>query len=226
MIVTYILLTLAVIAFLVFTFTWSRERPLLAFMLKGVATTFVIALGTYTAISFAPNTIAILLIIGLTLCMLGDLVLALLELSNESKRSSIITLGTIAFALAQIVFIVMLALININTLYGLIAGVVIAGIIYLIKKPMGLEFGKSLAPSLVYASLLGSNVVGSIILCALSNFALSYILLMLGFIFFIASDLILSKIYFGGVTKPSVQKINYLAYYIAICLLAVCFIAL
>lgn len=226
MIVSLILLSVAVIAFLTFTFLWSREKPLRAFMLKGIATVTVIATGTYTAITFAPSTIAILIIIGLVLCMLGDLVLALLELCNAEMRTAIISLGTLSFALAQIIFIVMLALLDLNTLYGLIAGVVIAGVIYLIKKPMGLDFGKSLVPSLIYACLLGSNVVGSIILCVLSSFALPYILLALGFIFFIASDLILSKIYFGGVTNPTVQKINYFAYYIAICLLSVCFIAL
>ena len=222
----YILLAVAICAFLVFTIMWSRERPLLSFMLKGIATISVITLGVYTAINVGLGTIGILLIAGLAFCMLGDLVLALLEIFDETKRENVIKSGETAFALAQVVFIALLALIDTMTLFGLIAGVVIAGVIYLVRKPMKLDFGTTTIPTLLYSALLGANVVGSIILCITSGFAISTILLALGFIFFIISDLILSKIYFGGVRSPIVQKINLFVYYVAITLIASCFIAL
>lgn len=222
----YILLGLAIVFSAIFIGLWSRERALCSFFLKGLATTSVIALAVYTISLSSINTITILLIIGLCLCMLGDLALALLELCGVNLRANIITCGTIAFAMAQILFIIMLSLLDLNTLFGLIFGIIFAGAIFLLKKPMKLEFGKSLTPSLIYGALLGSNVAGSIIFMIVTNFSTLGILLAIGFLMFVISDLILSKIYFGGNNKPITQKVNYITYYVAIILLALSFVAI
>ncbi len=226
MVAFYVMLAVAVVMSGIFIGAWSRERPLISIMLKSLATISVIALGLVTVSMYTLDTVTILLLVGLAFCMMGDLVLALLELCGSDKRENIIQSGEISFALAQIVFLIMLAFMDIVALYGLIAGAVIAGIIYLVKKPMKLDFGNILAPSLIYAGLLGSNVAASIILMFTSGFNVVNILLAVGFILFIISDLILSKIYFGGVQKPIVQKINYVAYYLAIIFIALSFVGI
>ncbi len=226
MVAFYVLLAVAIVMSGIFIGTWSRERPLISIMLKSLATISVIALGIVTVSMYTLDTITILLLVGLTFCMMGDLILALLEFCGNDKREDIIQSGEISFALAQIVFIVMFALMDVVSLFGLIAGVAIAGIIYLVRKPMKLDFGKTTVPTLIYASLLGANVVASIILMITSGFELVNILLAVGFVLFIISDLILSKIYFGGVQKPIVQQINYVAYYAAIIMIALSFIAI
>ena len=226
MVAFYILLALAIVLSTAFIIAWSRDRALLSFFLKGLASVSVVSLGIYTVSMSMLDTTTILLLVGLLFCLFGDLALALPELCGTNMRANIYTSGTVAFSLAQIAFIVMLAFIDINTLFGLIFGAVFAGCIFLLKKPMKLDFGKCLTPSLIYAVLLGANVAGSIILMFTANFSLISILLALGFIFFVASDLVLSQIYYGGNTKPITQKINYILYYIAIILLASSFVAI
>ena len=226
MVAFYILLAIAVIFSIAFIAVWSRERPLISFFIKGLATISIISLAIYTVSMYALNTITILLIVGLVFCLLGDLVLALLELCDSSKRSNIITYGIVSFMLAQVAFIVMFGLTDVVTLYGLIAGVVIAGIIFLLKKPMKLDFGANLVPGILYAALLGTNVASSIILMITSGFNVCYILLAVGFVSFIVSDLILSQIYFAGNQKPMVQKINYVFYYLAILLIGLSFVGI
>ncbi len=226
MVTFYILLALAVILSITFIAVWSRERPLISFFTKGLATISIITLAIYTVSMYALDTVTILLLVGLVLCLLGDLVLALPELCDQSRRADIITFGIISFMLAQVVFIVMFGLIDVVTLYGLIAGLVVAGAIFLLKKPMKLEFGKNLVPSLIYAGLLGTNVASSIILMIVGSFNLCYILLAVGFVSFIVSDLILSQIYFAGDQRPMTQKINYVFYYLAILLIALSFVGI
>ena len=91
---------------------------------------------------------------------------------TDDKENQIITIGELAFGIAQIFFIVMLALLsNAIVLYGLIVGLVFALGMLILKKPMKLEFGNCLIPSLIYAFLLASNVGGSLIwLIRRSNF--------------------------------------------------------
>ncbi len=226
MVVFYVLLAVAVVLAGLFIGLWSRERPMLSFFFKGLASVAVVSLALYTAYISMFDTSTILLIIGLVFCLFGDLSLALPELCDEEKRAKIYTCGTVCFAIAQIIFIVMLALLDILTLFGLIFGVLFALSIFVLKKPLKLDFGKCLVPSLIYAMLLGSNVAGSIVLMFVSSFSIYSILLAIGFVFFVASDLVLSLIYYGGNTKPITQKINLALYYIAIILLAVSFVAI
>ena len=89
MVAFYILLAIAVILSIAFIAVWSRERPLISFFIKGLATISIISLAIYTVSMYALNTITILLIVGLVFCLLGDLVLALLELCDSSKRSNL-----------------------------------------------------------------------------------------------------------------------------------------
>lgn len=226
MTVFYVLLAVAVVLAGLFICLWSRERPLLSFFTKGLASVAVVSLAICTTTKYiiAFDAVSILLIIGLVFCLFGDLSLALPELCDNEKRAQIYTNGTICFSLAQILFIIMFALLDIFTLFGLIFGVLFAMSIFILKKPLKLDFGKCLIPSLIYALLLGSNVAGSIIFMFVANFSLASILLAVGFVFFVASDLVLSLIYYGGNTKPITQKINLALYYIAIILLAICFI--
>ncbi|MBO5103429.1 MAG: hypothetical protein J6C13_05025 [Clostridia bacterium] len=223
MLAFYITLAVAIVAMLVFVIAWKPNTPLLDFFLKGIATISVISLCAVSLNYYTFDTTAILLIIGLAFCMLGDVALSLREFNFENQESKIILSGELAFSFAQIVFIVMLAILSsFISLWGLLFGVVFAIIMLLSRKLLKLDFKESLLPSLLYAFLLASNVGGSLIWLITGGASLMQILLFSGFLMFIISDLILSKIYFGGVKAPWVQKVNYLAYYIAIILIAMC----
>lgn len=221
----YIVLAIAIVFSIIFIAMWRPQRILLDFFFKSLATISVIALCAVTLYEYGLDVNGILLLVGLAFCMFGDLALALREFNIPNKENQIITIGELAFGISQIFFIVMLALLsNVIALYGLIVGLVFALGMLILKKPMKLEFGNCLIPSLIYAFLLASNVGGSLIWLITGGATLMQILLFAGFACFIISDLILSKIYFSGNRKVWVQQINYVFYYAAIILLAMSFI--
>ena len=221
----YIVLAIAIVFSIIFIAMWRPQRILLDFFFKSLATISVIALCAVTLYEYGLDVNGILLLVGLAFCMFGDLALALREFNIPNKENQIITIGELAFGIAQIFFIVMLALLsNAIALYGLIVGLVFALGMLILKKPMKLEFGNCLIPSLIYAFLLASNVGGSLIWLITGGATLMQILLFADFACFIISDLILSKIYFSGNRKVWVQQINYVFYYAAIILLAMSFI--
>ena len=221
----YIVLAIAIVFSIIFIAMWRPQRILLDFFFKSLATISVIALCAVTLYEYGLDVNGILLLVGLAFCMFGDLALALREFNIPNKENQIITIGELAFGIAQIFFIVMLALLsNAIALYGLIVGLLFALGMLILKKPMKLEFGNCLIPSLIYAFLLASNVGGSLIWLITGGATLMQILLFAGFACFIISDLILSKIYFSGNRKVWVQQINYVFYYAAIILLAMSFI--
>ena len=226
MIEFYIAIDIAVVLSILFIYFCTLDKPVLHTSLKGLASLSVISLCLVTISITGFGLNAIILCIGLLFCALGDVLLALLEFKQPEYTDKIRISGTSAFAMAQIAFIVLLALVsNCLSLFGLIIGIIFAiGLIFL-RKPMGLDFGKLLVPSLIYGCLLATNVGGSII-NMIANFSVSNVLLCLGFVLFIISDLILSKIYYGGDTKNLSKRLNYITYYAAIIVLASSFIIL
>lgn len=223
----YIVLAIAIVMSLTFVFSWSKDRPLISFWLKGLATVSVIALGIYAVlVSDFCSTSQVLFIIGLALCMLGDLTLALLELLDESKKEQIITLGMIAFGMAQVVFVVGMSIIAGFMPFAILGGLGFAGIVYLMRKPMGLDFGKCIVPGLIYSTALATSLCSAITYMVVSGFALAGIILTIGFAMFMISDLILSQIYFAKGEHKALYIPNLLTYYAAIILIAVSMIAL
>ena len=222
----YIALFMAIILASLFIFFWKKETPIIDFFLKGLATISVIALCLTVSLAKGFTTSSMLLLLGLALCMLGDLVLALREIDFKNN-DKIITLGEISFGLAQLVFIIWLAIeTNLWSLLGLVFGIIFGAGMLVLRKPMKLDFRNTLIPTLAYSFLLATNVAGSFIWLIVSSASIASCIAFAGFVLFILSDLILSKIYFGGNEKIVTQKVNYIFYYLAIILVAITYIAL
>ena len=223
----YIVMAIAIVMSLTFVFSWSKDRPLISFWLKGLATVTVIALGIYAVLnSEVCNVSQVLFVVGLALCMLGDLTLALLELLDESKKEQVIALGMIAFGMAQVVFVVGMSMVAGFMPFAILGGLGFAGIVYLMRKPMGLDFGKCLVPGLIYSATLATSLCSAITYMVVSGFSMAGIILTVGFGLFMISDLILSQIYFAKGEHKALYIPNLLTYYAAIILIAVSIIAL
>ncbi len=221
----YITIAIAIVFSALFIVMWKPNTFLVNFSLKGLATISVIGVALTVILNNGFDTISLMLMIGLIFCLFGDLLLCLRTFPLENYESKITTLGTASFGIAQILFVACLAMCSgLVSLYGLIFGAVFAVGLYLLKGKMGLNFGSCLIPSLIYGALLASNVGGSIIWLIVSGGILPSILASVGFALFIASDLVLSKIYFGGNKSIFTQKINFVLYYLAILVLASMFI--
>ncbi len=210
-----------------FTAIHTNKMPITGFMLKGVATVAVIALalvGGFTGMLTRAE--GIIIVIGLVFCMLGDIALALHEfgLSDPERKENIIQSGMSAFGCAQIAFsVAMFMLIGhsaLGILMPMVFGIVVALCVWLLAKPLKLEYGKCKGPAIAYAFFLAMSVGASFALCIVSGWAVYAILLFAGFLSFFASDLVLSNVYFRQPENRKLYYVVYALYYAAIILIA------
>ena len=102
-----------------------------------------------------------------------------------------------------------------------ISAIFAVGIWFVTSRYMHLDYGKHALLSTIYAGVLLFTTVFSIYL-AFSTMLTSLFIMAVGFLLFLASDLVLSLQYFGG--KQSIKSLiilNHLLYYLAQILIAV-----
>jgi len=228
----YVLLAVAITLSCFFVLIQHPKKPLISFMFKGLASVSVLILGVYACkySGLIDSVSGMLFIAGLGLCILGDVLLALLEFKIKDAKYNIINAGSISFFLAQSCFILaicfMIGLNGVALSIPFLFGILFVGIIYLMQKPMSLNYGKSTAITLIYSFGLSTALALSISYLIVSNFTLASILLTGGLVFFLISDLILSMIYFKENSRRILYYPNLATYYIAIILIAcslICF---
>ena len=229
MAIFYVLLILSFALSCLFVAIQNEKQPLLSLFLKGIASISVICLGLYA--SFKTNllvsTSGIMFIIGLIFCLFGDVLLALLEFKQNNKYN-IINSGSISFALAHLFFIIAMILqISGNGLYiafCLLFSILMVGVIYLIQKPMKLDYNKSTPVILCYTFMLSTSLSISFASMIIKGFSIFSIIMFVGFVLFFVSDLILSLIYFKENSKRSLYYYNLGTYYLAIISIALSFV--
>jgi len=222
----YILLAVAITLSCFFVLIQHPKKPLISFIFKGIASVSVILLGIYSA-QFAgiiDSVTGMLFLTGLGFCILGDVALALLEFKIKNAKYNIINAGETFFFLAQLSFIVaMCFMIGGNGLaisISCLVGILFVGIIYLMQKPLKLNYAQSTASTLIYSFGLITALALSVSNMIITGFSLSSILLAVGFVFFFISDLILSSIYFKENSSRMLYYPNLATYYVAIILIA------
>ncbi len=94
------------------------------------------------------------------------------------------------------------------------------------QKPMKLNYGKSTLSILAYSFALSSSLCFSVSNLILNGASLFNILLVVGFVLFFASDLILSMIYFKEKSNHDLYYPNLSIYYAAIIVIAAAMITL
>ena len=181
-----------------------------AFLLLGI-----VAFATADSLTYGTSLAGLLFLAGAGFGMVGDGVLALREL--DEKRLFLITLsGIIAFAVGHIFYFAALIILADFTFWSLaIALVLTAGIFTVSIKVMKLDFGKLLIPCVVYAFMLCATMVQAIANAIVLGGSIMSILLAIGFVLFLASDLVLSLIYFAGKKEKFMTVTNYILYYLA-----------
>ncbi|MBQ9276149.1 MAG: lysoplasmalogenase [Clostridia bacterium] len=185
---------------------------------------------------------ALLMIGGLVLGLVGDVTLDLkiylkgLPYDNAEKDSDKMTyIGMASFGVGHILYIIATGLrfgFGLNLLYTAICAVGVTGAIFIFSIfIMKMKFGKFLAPSISYCLLLTWFVAYSAWQLAMA-FSVASVLLLVGAVMFIVSDLILSMTYFSkeedykreGMLNPESRLMiitNHVTYYIAQFLIAI-----
>ena len=245
--VTYIFLAVGVAALVAFCIVRDRKSSALAIGFKSLASMAFVAMGIAAVLSRPSSCSALtpsLLILGGLVCgLVGDITLDFkiflkgLPYDRAGRDADVMTyVGMAAFGLGHVLYItaggLRFADTSINLVWSLLVAVgLVAAIFGLSIGVMKMRFGKFLLPSVCYALLLAWFVVYSIWQLAAVCACTANVLLLVGAIMFIVSDLILSMTYFSkpedytrtGPLHPESKLMivsNHVTYYVAQFLIA------
>lgn len=209
---------LSAIAFLVIRVKKGGVAGLLAKTFASVC--FIIT--SFAAVKVNPNGLDwfMYVALGLIFGMIGDIVLDL-KVVYPDKSSVYLASGMTAFTIGHIFFIVGMA-IHYGIHWAVPVVAIAVGIIAVLLGPiLKLDYGKFKIPSMLYGITLAFTACMSGYVMVVSNFKTAYIIMFIGAVCFLLSDLVLSGMYFGKDKNTPVNVvINHALYYIAQLLIA------
>ena len=230
---TYILLVLGGLFLTLFLLFRTKDGGILPAVLKTVTSLLFVAtavsgaIGNYvvTGVVGVPKLIFIgLVILGLVCGTIGDLTLDLKITYQETnlRHSDLYTFfGMGAFGVGHILYIVAIAVYFGFSPWAILIAAAVTALIFTISIfLMKMSFGKFLIPSIAYAFLLTLFLACTVVGGLFTAFTLPVILLIVGAGLFLASDLVLSIIYFDGNEARWLIIINHVLYYAAQFLIA------
>lgn len=162
---------------------------------------------------------ASLIILGLVLGMLGDIWLDLKWIQLEKKDTYLYS-GFISFLIGHLFYIGAIYKHSPWTLGSILIAVagaiVIAVIATLMEKPLKMNYGKFRLILFLYSLVLAFTVTSSIVTAVITGGATVWMVMSIGSVLFILSDLVLSGIYFAeGKNTPLNVVVNHVLYYAA-----------
>ena len=241
--IPYLFIGVGVLSLILFLIKRDKYSSVLAIILKTITSICFVIVGVSSLYTIDGNSLTtnLFIILGLVFGLIGDIVLDFKiyfrGLGREFDSNMLTYFGMISFGFGHILYIcgsfieVMDLWVYLLISLG-IGAILIVLIILLSTKVMKMNYGIFLVPSLLYGFLLASFVSFSIFRMVYYPNAKS-ILLMIGSVFFIISDLVLSMTYFSkeedykkdGILNPESRfmiSINHITYYIAQFLIAIC----
>lgn len=160
-----------------------------------------------------------LIISGLILGMLGDIWLDLKWIYLQDKDSYLYS-GFISFLLGHICFVLAIFRSSPWTVWSIVAAVVSAVVIAVIaialEKPLKMKYGKFKPIVFLYSCFLALTMTSAMITAYLTHFEKVWVVMSVGGLLFLLSDLVLSGMYFGEGKNTKVNVIvNHSLYYAA-----------
>ena len=217
----YLALVAGIIAAIAFLIIRVKKGGVAGLLAKTVASVLFI-ITAFAAVKVNPNGLDwfMYVALGLIFGMIGDIVLDLKVVYPE-KSSTYLLSGMIAFTIGHIFFITGMG-IHYGIHWAVPVVAVIVGIAAVLLGPvMKLDYGKFKIPSMLYGMTLAFTTCMSGYVMVVSNYAITYILMFVGAICFLLSDLVLSSMYFGkDKNTPTNVVINHALYYVAQLLIA------
>lgn len=159
------------------------------------------------------------IILGLVFGLVGDIMLDL-KVIDETYERYYTNAGMASFALGHIMYFCAVLSLSTNVVLWIplvvslgVAAAVSSLVMFVISKPMKLEFGKYFVQSYIYLAML---LFMTVLTIYLSFFIPNMWIFALGMGLFLISDFILSTQYFGGKLKDKLLIIlNHVFYYLA-----------
>jgi len=207
----YVFLGIGVVFLVLFLLTRDKNGSIIATFLKTITSIMFIIVALVSMIDSGRfiNQV-ILIVIGLIFGMIGDILLdlkvyfkSLNNTNNVSIKDSdyLMYFGMLSFGIGHIMYITSTYMLSNNLwlylIISLISGLLLISLIMIISiKLLKMNYGKFLIPSIIYGFLLSSFVI-FMIFRIIDNYSVGNLLLLLGSILFILSDLVLSMTYFS-----------------------------
>jgi len=212
MVLFYCLLALAIVSGFVFIVKSDGQRSVLALALKAIASFCFVLLGMG---ALYLNGIVLekwLFVMGLVASVVGDVILALPDMLQMKAKATVLTLiGGLSFAVAHI-FYISAMVVSFGFRWWIILVAAALGLIFFFGNKMigKLDYGKLNAGMPIYSIFVSLVVAESLMAFISGAGVLVSILLLVGFVLFWLSDIVLMNIYFGN--RSDNQKVN-LYYY-------------
>jgi len=214
-----VILAFGVLCTAVFLYTRIKFAGVYGLITKVLASLCFVALALYASYQ-TKETYAFLILGGLILGLIGDAFLDLRQI-YQNERAIYTSAGMIAFSLGHLPFIGAIyndaQLSPTHLLMAAGAAAIFATTAMFLEKPLNLVYGKFKVISSLYAWILSMMTACALIAAFMQNFeSTRYNVLAIAGILFIASDLILSGIYFdreGRKNTPKAVFYNHLTYY-------------
>lgn len=161
----------------------------------------------------------ILLLLGLVLCAAGDVFLGL---ANKAKkvRAKPFLAGGISFMLAHFVFCALLFMLNGASWHNWILPILLWLVLYGLEKKQHIKLKKMRLLAYVYAFCIGVLAGKAIEMLWLADVFMQGILVAVGGVLFLISDIILLFLYFGVKRARWTRYANLTTYYIGVYCLA------
>lgn len=215
----FIFLGLGVLSLGLFLFKRDKKSSVIAIALKSVTSMFFILTAIFAFIENASTKVnmdytytlgLMLLLIGLIFGMIGDIfldfkiyfkTLNMRFLCLENDYDILMITGMSAFGIGHVCYIyssyTFYPDLVLYLVYSMVGALLLTALIFFVSiKVMKMDFRKFLIPCIIYCFLLTTFVIFSIFRLAFDN-SLPNILLLIGSILFIVSDLVLSITYFS-----------------------------
>ncbi|MGI6228911.1 MAG: lysoplasmalogenase family protein [Christensenellales bacterium] len=232
--IPYIITALGAAAAVLFIIVRIKRGGVLGVITKTLASLFFIAVAvvaTLTAKDSGEAYFGAFIIFGLVFGLVGDIVLDLkivYPADNDAwtyTGMSSFAVGHVMYLLAFLPLAVKLPNLWMIFVFPVLAGLLFGGAAVLGAPKMGLDYGKFKIPSLIYAFELTFLMSFAFALSIADNFvSKKFILLFVGALLFLISDLILSQQYFSKdaskLKNPVLVAANHVAYYAAQFLIA------
>ena len=220
MIICIILIALGAISLVFYLCEKCNKYSLRGVLIKSVVSILFIATAIAATLQNPGHKLSILVISGLILGLLGDIWLDLKYVYPQDDKLYTYA-GFIVFGVGHILLIIGMLLEFFSgwsswlLLIPFGAAILFSLANLLLEKPMKLTFKDYKVIVSIYAFLLALNPFTSLLLCILTGFKVtSLVMLFVGGVLFAVSDLVLCNTYLGkGHEKPLDFILNYVTYY-------------
>lgn len=214
-------LTLCLISMIVFIVAKIVRGGMVGVVAKAVASVIFVISAIVAVITKTVPYYAYLIVAGLACGLVGDVLLGIFEKDRgKAQDAKYLNFGMLAFGIGHIFYIISISINSLKWIDSFVVpmllafgiGAIIALLIYVNSKTLHLDFGKFKFQSLAYSIVLCCAFVYSLFLTVLTKHLWpTFIALAL----FLASDLILSLMYFGEKNTKRMDIANKLTYYLA-----------